>query len=583
MLVWYEYLIVAAYLVVILAIGAYFSRKGSSSMNEYFLGGQSLPWWVLGISFMTSNLDLTGTMVIASFFAMVGLKGFLVELRGGTCLPLALFMVFMAKWHRRSGVMTMAEWMEFRFGDNAGSRAARLTSAVGVVILVIGMSTYFSVGFGKFLSLYFPFSPNVCAIIFTSIATVHILASGLYGVAFTDVLQGAMILLTVVIISWLAFALEINPEDLQAAWAVLGAPQMTWDQWTSILPQWTMDFPAGYQAYNQFGVLLGFWTLRIFLEGFGGPLIPYASQRFFAAKDDREASLTTCSSLTLFVVRWPLIISVALLGLSLGGDIPTDPEMVFPAVVAHYFPVGLRAVIVSCLVAAAMSTFDSTINAGGAYIVNDLYHRFINPRASDRRLMRLSMIATVGITVACLLLANTVTSINAIWSWLSMGFFGGLAVPLILRWYWARFNGWGYTAGTVAGIFTAVAQSFIFPGLAEHYQLGGVIMISLPVSVLATLLTPPVEAATTLSFYRKTRPMGLWAEARGQMGASELIPINKENRRDIFCALAALVGFFFLFLGPMYVIIHEYMLSILSLSLTAGCAALLYKYWYRNL
>ena len=181
MFTWYEYTIVAVYVLIILGIGAYFSRKGSANVNEYFLGGQSLPWWVLGISFMTSNLDLTGTMVIASFFAMTGLKGFLVELRGGTCLPVAVFMVFMAKWHRRAKVMTLAQWMEFRFGDDAGARAARLVSAIGVVVMVVGMATYFCVGFGKFLGLYFPFvedprlNATICAVLSTSIATLHIL------------------------------------------------------------------------------------------------------------------------------------------------------------------------------------------------------------------------------------------------------------------------------------------------------------------------------------------------------------------------------------------------------------------------
>ncbi|MBW2455954.1 MAG: sodium:solute symporter, partial [Deltaproteobacteria bacterium] len=375
---WYEYAIVGVYILFVLGIGAYFSKKGSANVEEYFLGGKTLPWWVLGISFMTSNLDLTGTMVIASFFAMAGLKGFLVELRGGTALPLAMFMIFMAKWHRRAGVMTVAEWMEFRFGKDKGARAARVVSAISVVVLVLGMMTYFVVGFGKFPSVYFPFSPSACAIVFTSIACLHILFSGLYGVAFTDVAQGVMILFTVIYITVLAFGTDIDPDKFAQAWDVLGNKSMTWDQWSTMQPSWTMDFPAGYEAYNAFGFLLIFWILRIFLEGFGGPLIPYASQRFFAARNDKDAALTTGSSLLFFVIRWPLIVGVAILGLSLGSAIPTDPEKIFPVVLGAYFPLGLRAVVVSCMVAAAISTFDSTVNAGGAYIVNDIYRRFIN-------------------------------------------------------------------------------------------------------------------------------------------------------------------------------------------------------------
>lgn len=581
--IWYEYIIVAVYILIILGIGVYFSRKGSASVDDYFLGGQSMPWWVLGISFMTSNLDLTGTMVIASFFAMVGLKGFLVELRGGTCLPIALFMVFMAKWHRRAGVMTLAQWMEFRFGKDRGSRAARLVSAIGVVVMVLGMATYFCVGFGKFLSLYFPFSPSTCAIIFTSIATLHILYSGLYGVAFTDVLQGVMILFTVIAISYLAYGVDLDQNTLHAAWSKLGTPNMTWASWTSIQPSWLMEFPKAYSGYNLFGVLLSFWSLRIFLEGFGGPLIPYATQRFFAARDERDAALTTCTTLGLFVIRWPLIIGVAVLGLSLGASIPNDPEMVFPSVVSTYFPVGMRAVIVSCLIAAAMSTFDSTINAGGAYIVIDIYQRFINPDASGARLMRLSVISTIGITVVCLLAASFIERINVIWSWISMGFFGGLAVPLILRWYWDRFNGWGYTMGTIVGMLAAIVQGIAFPDWPEYATLGLTSLISLATCMIATFATSPTEAQVVADFYHITRPFGFWDRARRLVPADEVASIRSENRWDLLSGGVGLAGFFFFFLSPMYLVIHMFTESVLYLAIALVAAVILYFTWYRRL
>jgi len=583
MFVWYEYAIIITYLVAILGIGAWFSKKGSENVDEYFLGGKSMPWWVLGISFMTSNLDLTGTMVIASFFAMVGLKGFLVELRGGTCLPLAMFMIFMAKWHRRAGVMTVAEWMEFRFGSDSGARAARITSAFAVVIMVLAMSAYFCVGFGKFLSLYFPFSPNVCAIIFTSIATVHILASGLYGVAYTDVFQGVMILFVVLYISIAAFTSTPDASVMSEAWTALGQEGMTWDQWTGITPGWTEQFPEGYEAYNLFGVLMIFWILRIYLEGFGGPLIPYASQRFFAAKDERDASLTTATSLILFVVRWPFIIAIAILGLSLGSAIPADPEMIFPQVVSQYFPMGLRAVIVSCLVAAAMSTYDSTLNAGGAYIVNDLYHRFIDPKASSKRLVRISWIATIGISAIALAVASTIDSINDIWSWISMSFFGGFAVPMIVRWYWERFTGWGYTIGTIAGIGAAVVQKLVFPEAPEFYQLGITGGAALVGCIVGSLATSPPSMETLKNFYTKTRPFGFWAGTRKNVDREIVASIRKETRRDMFSSVIAMAAFFFFFLSPMYLVIKDYGLTLLTAGLTVVAAVILYFSWYKHL
>ncbi len=583
MFVWYEYLIIAVYILFILFIGAYFTKKGSENVDEYFLGGKSLPWWVLGISFMTSNLDLTGTMLIASFFAMAGLQGFLVEMRGGTALALAFFMVFMAKWHRRAGVMTVAEWMEVRFGKDRGADAARLVSAVAVVVLVLGMMVYFCVGFGKFLSLYLPWGPTTCTIVFTSVATVHILFSGLYGVAFTDVFQGFMILFVVVYLSVLAFMHGIDTSTFQEAWQAAGNTSMTWDKWVDLTPVWRAHFPSGYEQYNALGFLMIFWALRMVMEGFGGPLIPYASQRFFAAKNDREASLVTGSSMAMFVVRWPLIIGVAVLGLGLGSAIPKDPEMVFPAVLGHYFPAGIRAVVVSCMVAAAMSTFDSTVNAGGAYLINDIYKRFINPEASSKKLIRLSWAATVGLTAIAIILASLLTSINEIWSWISMGLFGGMAIPFILRWYWERYNGWGYAAGTLCGVLTAVAQKFFAPQLSEAFQLVIVGSVSLVVGVAATYLTAATPKDVITDFYRRTRPFGWWPRARADLSQEEKKLIRRENKMDFISIPFAVGFFFFLFVCPMYLIIHRWDKVFLTLAVAVMCGVVLYFTWYKNL
>lgn len=583
MFVWYEYLIIAVYILFILFIGAYFTKKGSENVDEYFLGGKSLPWWVLGISFMTSNLDLTGTMLIASFFAMAGLQGFLVEMRGGTALGLAFFMVFMAKWHRRAGVMTVAEWMEVRFGKDKGGDAARLVSAVAVVILVLGMMVYFCVGFGKFLSLYLPWGPTTCTILFTGIATVHILFSGLYGVAFTDVMQGFMILFVVIYLSVLAFTHGVDTAVFREAWDAGGNTSMTWDKWVDLTPVWRADFPSGYTQYNPLGFLMIFWVLRMVMEGFGGPLIPYASQRFFAAKNDREASLVTGSSMAMFVIRWPLIIGVAVLGLGLGAAIPKDPEMVFPAVLGHYFPLGIRAVVVSCMVAAAMSTFDSTVNAGGAYLINDIYRRFINPEASSKRLIRLSWAATIALTVVAIILASLLTSINEIWGWISMGLFGGMAIPFILRWYWERYNGWGYAVGTLCGVLTAVAQKLFYADLSEAYQLILIGSISLVSGVIATFVTAPIKKEVIEAFYRKTRPFGWWPRARKCLSPEEMAPIRRENMLDLISIPFAVAFFFFLFVCPMYLIIRKWNMVFLTLMISVVCGVILYFTWYKNL
>jgi Na+/proline symporter len=392
-----------------------------------------------------------------------------------------------------------------------------------------------------------------------------------------------MILFVVVYVSVLAFSASGDVGTFQAAWAAQGQSGMTWTEWSKITPAWEMAFPAGYEQYNAIGFLLIFWVLRMLLEGFGGPLIPYASQRFFAARDDREASLTTGSSLAMFVIRWPLIVGVAVLGLGLGSAIPADPEHIFPAVLGHYFPEGLRAVVVSCMIAAAMSTFDSTVNAGGAYIVNDIYRRFIKPNASTRALMTLSWMSTIVLTVLAVALAANLESINEIWGWLSMGLFGGMAIPFILRWYWERFNGWGYAVGTLVGMSAAIVQKACWPALSEAYQLLLIGVMSLLASLAATWLTAPTDAETLQRFYRRTRPMGRWSRARTAMAEEEKLSIGREHRRDMVSVLLALVFFFCLFLAPMYAVIRDWGPMTISLIAVSICGIGLYFSWYRPL
>jgi len=125
-----DYAIVGGYLAMLLLVGFLLSKKAGADLESYFLGGRKLPWWVLGASGMSSNLDVAGTMMLVAMITMFGLQGFFIEFRGGVVLPIAVFLAFMGKWHRRSCVMTTAEWMELRFGSGWQGRAARITATI---------------------------------------------------------------------------------------------------------------------------------------------------------------------------------------------------------------------------------------------------------------------------------------------------------------------------------------------------------------------------------------------------------------------------------------------------------------------
>src|SRR6266542_222410 len=134
--------IIAVYFVITLVVGLVMSRKASRGLNDYFLGGRTIPWWLLGIAGMGNWFDLTGTMIITSFLYLLGPRGLFIEFRGGACLVLAFMIAYTGKWHRRSGCMPRAEWMSYRFGSGGAATWMRVLTAVRWVIFSVGILAY---------------------------------------------------------------------------------------------------------------------------------------------------------------------------------------------------------------------------------------------------------------------------------------------------------------------------------------------------------------------------------------------------------------------------------------------------------
>ena len=154
-----DYLIVAAYLVGLFAIGLVLARKAGRGDDDYFLGGRNMPWWALGASGMSSNLDVAGTTTIIALIYHFGLHGFFIEFRGGVVLPIAVWLAFMGKWHRRSNVTTTAQWMELRFGTGPGGRGARFVAAMTYLVITVGMVFFFLSAAGSFIAEFWPGTP----------------------------------------------------------------------------------------------------------------------------------------------------------------------------------------------------------------------------------------------------------------------------------------------------------------------------------------------------------------------------------------------------------------------------------------
>ncbi len=638
-----DYIVIAAYFLVLVGLGFYFRKRASKSLEDYFLGGKRLPWWAMGISGMASFTDMAGTMLIVSFLYLLGPRGLFVEFRGGAVLILAFMMVWTGKWHYRSRCMTGAEWMEYRFGANWGGRFARLISAVAVIVTTIGMLAYMIKGLGMFVSMFLPFSPAACAMVMIGVATLYTLVSGFYGVVYTDLFQSMIVISAVAVITVVAAAHVADAQSLATV-----ARNVTGDaEWISSSLPWKADMPKGYEAYQHLTLFAFFYFVR---NAFIGMSSAGADPRYFGARNERECGTLTFLWTSLMMLRWPMMMGLAVLGLYLVNglfpdqtvlaqvsdliktnfdgipkerwadtlaDIQNVPERfspelirgiqsllhddwqsklhlvsyegtvnaerIVPAVILLYLPVGIRGFLLIAFVAAALSSFNSSVNMTTGYFTRDIYQRHIRPRASNRELIASSYMFTVMLVLAGFVLAYNIQSINQIWGWVMMGLGGGLAIPSLLKFYWWRFNGGGFAIGTTVGIIAAIAQSFLLPGLPEWVQFVLVSSVSLIATLLGTYLTEPTDERVLTHFYETTRPFGVWKPYRDKLTATARTMMIREHKNDLLAIPFVVCWQVTLFLLPMQLMIRSYAEFEITLTVFALCLIGLYWFWYRNL
>jgi solute:Na+ symporter, SSS family len=583
-----DYIIVALYMITIVVVGYFIQRQADRNIETYFLGNRRLPWWVLGASGMAANVDISGTMINTALIYALGSYAMYIELRGGVVLILAFLMVMMGKWNRRSGVMTLAEWMHLRFGKNVQGDTARLISAVVSLILTVALISYFAIASGKFAAEFLNIDWRLAAAIMVAIAASYCVASGLYAVVWVDVLQGFIILGVTLFICIKAF-LTVQPPDVVQTTVPLidgGYAMVTtsYKQWTSIFPPARLNLPGDYSIYNLFGVAVGFYFLKAVLEGFGGGN-SYMAQRFFACKNDKEAGLTSLFWIFLLMFRWPLTASLALLGVYYGMNhgVVTDPERVLPLVVNTFMPVGIKGLVVAGFIAAAMSTVDATVNAGASYWVKDIYQGYINPGASGKKLMIHSKLSTVIILITGLMFSFTVRNVNEIWGWTMMGIASGVLVPQLLRWYWWRFNGYGFAIGTFAGTLSAILARIIAGQIPEYYLFIVSSGASLLGCIAGTYLTSPTDRSVLENFYKNTRPFGFWGKIPRCVKPEILVQIKREHRRDILSIFLAVPWQISLFFAGMMLIFRRWDNLLVLLAMLLILSVLLYVNWFRHL
>jgi solute:Na+ symporter, SSS family len=397
---------------------------------------------------------------------------------------------------------------------------------------------------------------------------------GLYSVVVTDVIQTVILTLASLFISYIAWA-KLTPELLS---------QLPED-WTSLAVPWRIEDLAGTADahFEFFGALVIVWVLKGFLLNASGPAQMFDFQRFLAARDPRDASKIGAAWSFFLFVRWSMTVGIALLALT-GVAGVTDSEMVMPIVLRDFLPVGIRGVVIAGLLAAFMSTFSSTVNSGASFIVRDIWQPYVRPQAGERESVRFSRVATLGLVVVGILIGFQASSIAQIWEWAMMALGAGVLMPNVLRWYWWRMNGWGYSFGTLGGIILSLVALF-YPEAPMYYVFPLICTASLATSIAVSLGTRPNDRGTLVAFYRSVRPFGFWKPIRIESGLpeQELSARSESLSLAVVNVLLGMVLISGLYLSPMYLVGHWYSLSLLWFSLGLAATVCLGFTWYRYL
>jgi SSS family solute:Na+ symporter len=586
------------YFVAMIGVGIYVTRRASRNLDSYFLGGKTMPWWLLGISNASAMWDITGTMWFVYILYAYGMKA--VFLPWVWPIFNQIFdAVYLSKWIRRSNARTGAEWITTRFGSGRSGELSRGIIVLFALISVTSFIGYEFQGIGKFCKVFLPWdlSANTYAILLMAITASYVVLGGMLSVVLTDFAQFCLMALSAIVIGIIAIT-KVDAAMLDQVtppgWRDLSFGHNIALNWHALLP--AMDGHIANEGIaSMFGLFFVVMVLKGIMVSMAGAAPNYDMQRILAAKNPREASLMSAIVSICLVPRWILIGGITLLGLvfvtpefrKMGDNI--DFETVLPYVINRFLPAGLIGVLLAGLLSSFMANFSATMNAGAAYLVNDLYKKYFRPNADNRTLVKFSYLASVLILILGIVTGYFLHSITEITQWIVGGLYGGYTAANILKWYWWRFNGYGYFWGMLVGLSAALTVPAVLPMAAPNfhdptYAFPFIVLLSFIACIAGTLLTKPVDAVTLKNFYRNVRPWGFWGPVHALVIKEDPTIMRNTNAvRDLTNCGVGIVWQLMLITTPLYVIFRDWRGTLISLVVLISTSVFLKKFWYDRL
>jgi Na+/proline symporter len=387
---------------------------------------------------------------------------------------------------------------------------------------------------------------------------------------------------------------KVLPGDIQAlipgGWSDLSFGWKLDLDWSQLIPSLQQNLAS--DGYSFFGFFFIAMLFKGMLVSIAGPAPNYDMQRILAARTAKEASFMSAIVSMCLLPRWILVAGITAIGLKYLSPVfrpqtsSIDFEMVLPFVIKEFIPVGLVGLLLAGLLAAFMSTFSATLNAGGAYLVNDLYKRYIKPEGSPRHYVAVSYISQVLILVVGFAFGLMAQSVNQMTQWIVNGLWGGYTAANVLKWHWYRLNGFGYFWGMLAGIASALVVPTWFPnsGLGSLAGFPIILAISALGCVVGSLLTEPEEESVLKRFYKQVRPWGFWGPVYAAVIKED--PSFKRNTnfgRDMLNCAVGLIWQVPLWAIPIYVVFRSWKALWISTLVLLITSAFLKFNWFDKL
>jgi SSS family solute:Na+ symporter len=601
-----DFLIIASYLLATVFIGFYYRKKSSQNKDSYMLGGRTLPWYKLGLSDASDMFDISGTMWMVSLCFVYGMKSIWIPWLWPVFNQVFL-MMYLSRWLRRSNASTGAEWLATRFGQHGpGVRASHQVVIAFALLSCLGFLAYGFVGLGKFIEIFVPWElvrdyvpfavapqyvPHVYGIVFTLFAMFYSIVGGMHSIVLGDIIKYAVMTVACVAIASIAYVkLQGHELAVPAGWF---NPFFGWRlglDWSRIIPE--VNSKIASDGFSLFGVFFMMMAFKGVFASLAGPAPNYDMQKILSTRSPEEASkMSGFVSIILLPIRYALIIGLTILGLLYyhqmnlqAPDGSIDFERILPQTINNFLPTGLVGLVLTGLLGAFMGTFSGTVNAAQAYVVNDIYLKYINPQASTRRIISTNYLVGVLVVATGVVLGFLAKDVNTVLQFIVSALYGGYIASNVLKWHWWRFNATGFFVGMLSGIVAAMFFGLFIPAGNLLYWFPVLFAISLAGSIIGTYLAPPTEAAVLQHFYRTVRPWGFWGPVLAEVQAQESgFQPNRNFKRNMVNVVLGIVAQLGLTILPMYLLLRQHGALAITVAMLVVIGFILKKTWWNRL